>query len=229
MGEVWGRELPATQKIVLLALADHADQEGVCWPGQERLATVTGLSVRTVRTTLKSLEEEGLIGVEPRFDGSGKRVGTVYRVARKELPGTPQGGPANSAGSHAQGPAKEKSGPAGAAAKPVIKTTTKNPSFSSVQEVFDYWVGVMEKHRAKLNGKRRAKIEQRLREGYTVEDLKAAIDGCASSSWHMGDNPDRKVWNDLELICRDGSKVESFAELTNHKKKQNESWGRYVA
>lgn len=36
----WGlAELPLRESMVLLALADAANDEGVCWPSQEVLAT----------------------------------------------------------------------------------------------------------------------------------------------------------------------------------------------
>lgn len=56
-------------------------------------------------------------------------------------------------------------------------------------------------------------IKARLAEGHTVEDLVAAVDGCHASAWHMGDNDRGRPYNSLELIVRDASKVQFFAEL----------------
>jgi len=39
----WRQRLTATQKLVLLALADHADHEGICWPGMVGVAKKQGL------------------------------------------------------------------------------------------------------------------------------------------------------------------------------------------
>lgn len=83
-------------------------------------------------------------------------------------------------------------------------------------EIFDYWVEKMGKtSTAKLTSDRKAKIRARLKEGYTVADIKQAIDGCSASPFHMGDNPNGKTYNDLELICRNGSKLEGFMEITS--------------
>jgi len=79
-------------------------------------------------------------------------------------------------------------------------------------QVFDYWKQVMNKPRARMNGKRKKVIIDRMKEGYEWEDFKAAIDGCRKSSFHMGDNNRNKPYNDIELICRDGVKLEGFAE-----------------
>lgn len=82
---------------------------------------------------------------------------------------------------------------------------------SKVATVFEHWRAVMGKNGAtKLNAKRRRAIEARLREGYTVEDVRKAINGCRSSRFHMGNNKNQKPYNDIELICRDGAKLESF-------------------
>jgi hypothetical protein len=79
-----------------------------------------------------------------------------------------------------------------------------------VREIFEYWQRVMAHPRAILNNKRQRVITARLREGYRVPDIKRAIDGCQQSAWHQGKNPDHKVFDDIELICRDGSKLEQF-------------------
>jgi len=82
-----------------------------------------------------------------------------------------------------------------------------------VRELFEYWAKRMQKPgSARLTAGRRAKVEARLREGYSVEDIKAAIDGCARSKFHMGENDGGRVHNDLELICRSGSKLEGFRD-----------------
>lgn len=78
-------------------------------------------------------------------------------------------------------------------------------------EVFDHWVMRMGKTKAaKLTTGRAKAIKARMAEGYTVEDLKRAVDGCAKSKHHMGMNDQGTVYDDLTLICRSGEKVEQF-------------------
>ncbi len=73
-------EIDATGRAVLSQLALHADQEGVCWPGTERIATHLRTSPRTVRRRLDELEALGLLTRERRR-GSGGRLGTyLYRL-----------------------------------------------------------------------------------------------------------------------------------------------------
>ena len=55
------QSLSPSEKLVLLTLADYADDEDKCWPKQETLARRTGLTRPTIALKLKSLEEKSLI------------------------------------------------------------------------------------------------------------------------------------------------------------------------
>ncbi|MFZ4894651.1 helix-turn-helix domain-containing protein [Plantibacter sp. Mn2098] len=78
----WAYELPITgpQKFVLVALADMADEESSCYPGQPRLAQMTGFSVATVRRALDKLEDRGLIEREHRHGAFGYRTSDRYHL-----------------------------------------------------------------------------------------------------------------------------------------------------
>jgi Helix-turn-helix domain len=54
---VWALDLPDSQKIVLLALADSANDEGHCWPSMRSLCAKTSKSERTVQGVIKDLCE----------------------------------------------------------------------------------------------------------------------------------------------------------------------------
>jgi len=58
-------------------------------------------------------------------------------------------------------------------------------------------------------------IAARLKEGYSVDDLRRAIDGNHASPFHCGENDGNKKYNSLELIVRDGSKVAAFMDLAS--------------
>lgn len=68
-----------TAKLVLLSLADQANNEGWCWPSQAHTAKRCMISDRQLRTWLSRLEEQGLIEVHKR---SGKS--DMYRVLTPE-------------------------------------------------------------------------------------------------------------------------------------------------
>ncbi len=81
---------------------------------------------------------------------------------------------------------------------------------AEVLDVFGHWQQVMGKARAKLDDKRRKLIKARLDSGYSVDDLKQAITGCSFSPYHMGENENGSRYDGLDLILRDGSKVDQF-------------------
>lgn len=83
------------------------------------------------------------------------------------------------------------------------------------EEVFRHWQETMERPQAIMTPKRQQLIQARLREGYTVERLKAAIDGCKRSPFHMGQNDRKRRFDSIELILRDAKHIEDFEEQQN--------------
>lgn len=61
MTAAWAADLPAGDKLVLLALADCANDEGHCWPGIASLCRKTGKSERSLQGALIALEQAGQI------------------------------------------------------------------------------------------------------------------------------------------------------------------------
>ncbi|WP_050991049.1 MULTISPECIES: helix-turn-helix domain-containing protein [Bradyrhizobium] len=71
----------ASNKLTLLALANYADDKGICWPTQETLARDTEQSIDTVQRRIKSLVKLGLVRVETRPGGRGRWDGRKYHLA----------------------------------------------------------------------------------------------------------------------------------------------------
>lgn len=63
--------------LLLLALADHADDEGVCWPGVKRLASMCKVTERQIGRLLVELRESGELAIE--FN-RGERLCNRYRI-----------------------------------------------------------------------------------------------------------------------------------------------------
>lgn len=65
MSRVWDNAaaLEGTQLLMLLALADHANDEGVCWPKMDRLAQKVRVGVRQAQRLVRELEHGGYISV----------------------------------------------------------------------------------------------------------------------------------------------------------------------
>lgn len=77
----------------------------------------------------------------------------------------------------------------------------------SVRELFTYWQQQCNHPTAKLSPERRRKLEARLKDGYSMIQIRAAIDGAARSPFI---NDAGKRFDDIELVCRTGSKLEDF-------------------
>ena len=62
MSWVWKHaDVSGATLLVLLALADYANHNGICWPGVEALAEKARVSERYVRDLLGDLERDGFI------------------------------------------------------------------------------------------------------------------------------------------------------------------------
>lgn len=59
----------------------------------------------------------------------------------------------------------------------------------------------------------RRRIASRLKEGFTLADLLTAIEGCHASPFHCGENERQRKYQSLELILRNGDKVNQFIEI----------------
>lgn len=95
-----------------------------------------------------------------------------------------------------------------------LAVVTARPS-GEVEKVFEAWIASTGHHRSVLTDARKRLIRTRLKE-YPVEVLLAAVRGWKLSPFHRGENRDRKVWNDLELILSvnaERNNVETFARL----------------
>lgn len=79
----------SSKKLVMLILANYADEAWSCFPGQEKIAAEGEMTDRTVRTVLKELEEDGLIRRQERRRDDGYKTSDrtyLVREAIKSLP-----------------------------------------------------------------------------------------------------------------------------------------------
>ncbi|MCP4383057.1 MAG: helix-turn-helix domain-containing protein [Hyphomicrobiales bacterium] len=73
-------------KFLLVTLCNYADADGFCYPSQERLAAMTGMSVRTVRSHLAALERAGFIKRENRRDEGGRNLSHGFLIQQQISP-----------------------------------------------------------------------------------------------------------------------------------------------
>lgn len=207
----WESDASGNDLLVLLALADHAggqdDPYDYAYPSVARLEGMTRLSRRTVQRCLRSLEDGGYIARTGEHTWGRGKVTTQYRIAG--------GRQSDAASSEDGGGVTTDAG----GASPV----TPNPSLGTVQgtageeraqaradedRLFDFWREECNHPQAKFTPERRAKVRARLREGYTARQIAEGIRGAARAAYV--DPETGKRYDDLELICRNGGKLEDF-------------------
>ena len=78
MSKVWeaGPEKPS-ERFVLLAIADYANNEGECWPSIAGICRKTCMSERGVQTIIRRLKDQGWLHIET---GNGRRNCNLYTV-----------------------------------------------------------------------------------------------------------------------------------------------------
>ena len=136
------RDLKPLERLLLLVLAEHADDRDRVWPSQDRLAHMVGTSPSTLRRCLRRLERLGLLTHECQWaiDESTDtlRMRDVYRL---HVGATPTRGALKncSQDSHPTGPDR----PRQSASKPVdqhIEAQKRNVTVRKVGDVVNYAV-----------------------------------------------------------------------------------------
>ena len=73
-------------KLVLLVLADYADDSGLSWPSKATLSKVTEQDPRTIQRHLRHLEGVGLITVDIRSRKDGGQSSNSYMLPLDKMP-----------------------------------------------------------------------------------------------------------------------------------------------
>ena len=217
----------------LVKLCDSAAENGTqVWPSRKVLVKKTRISESSQKRLDKSLTEKGYLEVISRERANGSRTSNEYRInankllfdagmellTEEEMGGISQTPPPV----RLTPPPVSVTAPPGQADRPYkhpFKQEVKQKenkekknaaslrskiAVSLIAEIFEYWQRVMNHPGAKLDDSRIRVITKALKM-YSTEDVKKAIDGCASSEWHMNSKQDN-----LGLILRNAEKIEGF-------------------
>ncbi len=213
------------------SLVEHAAQ----WEGERGRLVSALLTVGFLEEEGEELiihgwtEEQGAHVAKVSRDRS-KPDGRTSRKAPEEIPTFPCETPASLPQESLQTPARDIRGQREIESKKEKETTlsgkpdlvvvldsesapeetTPAPERDAVSGVFDYWRQRTGYARAKLDDKRRRAVKARLKDGYSPEDLRRAIDGCMLTPHNCGQNERGERYDDLELICRSGPQVDRF-------------------
>lgn len=69
------------RKIILIKLADQANDEGICWPSYETIARACEISKRSVITHIQILEAQNFLRIEKRYNkDAGKNFSNRYHL-----------------------------------------------------------------------------------------------------------------------------------------------------
>lgn len=191
---------------IMARLADFSSDEGVCWPSIETIARQLGAGVSTVRTAIGKLEQEGWLSRKQRRNGNRNASNVyqlnVAKLQAAAFSHLSDSDPSNSDASKSD-PSKfepSKNSAAGgfhppeSGGDPSVNSTTdpsdknQNPSCQVAAQpdpevtITDSAIEVLT-HLNQVSGSRYQKsrrslehIRARLREGFTVNDMKLVID-----------------------------------------------------
>jgi len=235
--ERW-RNLSDHARLLFVVLMFHTNQKDECaWPSYDQLQELTDWSRPTVSKAIKELEQYGWLERRKRFGKSAIYVLKRPNSSQNELLDT-EGLTDSSSDSPVVNRMNYSSSQNELQKfKPLTTASyyeqdeltrrkeqdesmsnlrsTAGGSFSSpAEEVFQHWKTTLNHLKAKFDSKRKKLIEARLKD-FSVDDLKAAIDGCRLSSFHQGDNDRFRKYDGIKVIFRDAEQIEHFMELAN--------------
>jgi uncharacterized phage protein (TIGR02220 family) len=196
-----------SELLAMLALADWSDDEGRCWPSMASIAKKTRLSRSQAQRVVHKLIDDGFLAVTGnetggapgstrqyrinlfRLTGSAHATGRIYATGSAHAQeGSRRCGETGSA--HATQTVIEPSITVNALSTSQAKVDRMNGKTAKVEEVLSYLnLQAKRNYRGKNpNGKLTANamiVIQRLKDGYTVEQLKDVV-ASKSNAW-MGD------------------------------------------
>lgn len=78
-------KLPLHHKAVLSVLADHADEDNLCWPSHQKVADQCDRSRRTVVRIVKNLVDSGLVEIMQQGGTSENFSSNTYRICEENF------------------------------------------------------------------------------------------------------------------------------------------------
>lgn len=196
MSRVWeANGIDGGEKLVLLCIADHAGDDGTCYPSVKRIAERSNMSERNVQYCVRSLRDKGWLRISY---GQGRNGSNVYTVLYggaivagvQSVQGEKVAPVQNTTGG---GEIYDSLGVKPIAPKPSLKpsrTVIHNPAVDRLFEFYCLELG-RDPKRYTLTPDRRKKAEMRLKERSALVGEEAAeeeagkcISNLAASDYH---------------------------------------------
>lgn len=205
-------------RLLFVLLEDYASPGRQIFPSRQTLADHLGVSIASVKRAVAELSGSGWMDVTHRQGTSNLYVlhgpsrvihdpstGSEFRGRVTHDPTTrvthdPRVG----------SPMTREAEPV--EAEPVEAEPSSLPVavvLSDAETIFQHWRSKMSP-KSKFTPERKRVINARLKDGYQPHELIEAIDGCALSPFHMGENPRHTRYDKLTLIMRNAEMVDQF-------------------
>ena len=182
MTKAWELDLKASDKLVLLALADHANDDGECYPSLRKIEAKTGLSKQGLINAIKRLMDLGLIQKEHRNRNDGGQTSNLYTLTLDGAVNT-----INSPSQHSVPPLSMECTPPVNGVYP-INHQDNTPTEPSNKSSYNLYVEqcteqIINRLNSKLGTRYKSNnkdtirhIKARLKEGFTLDDFYTVID-----------------------------------------------------
>ena len=134
--------LSSTQKLVLILLANHANEDDVCWPSITRLTKKAGLGRATVFRALDELERQGIVTRTERVHEKGGRSTSLFTLQIEASVGVSARPVVSDPPSHSETPPVSPRDPPRLTVRPHesnIEPITSNQTPSHSETSFDLW------------------------------------------------------------------------------------------
>ncbi|WP_283419223.1 helix-turn-helix domain-containing protein [Sphingopyxis sp. Geo48] len=206
LSAAWDLDIGSTEKMVLMCLCDHANDDGICWPSVARIVRKTSKSERTVQSALKWLRDneyfriDGYHGATPKYVLDPRKICTPAEIAPpQKLRRTP---------------AKSAPKPSGTPIPPVSANADTPPAANDdvlkPEHVVEAWnetasrVGLSKVVR--LTDARRKRLRTMIAQ-HPPDDFAAALDALERSPFCRGERSDWKADFDFFLQTKSFTKL----------------------
>ncbi|MCX8597596.1 MULTISPECIES: helix-turn-helix domain-containing protein [unclassified Gilliamella] len=212
------------RKLVLIKLADNANDKGECFPSVSYIAEQCEISERSVQNHIKQLEVDGLLKIESRKSENGLNKSNIYYLNFSGANPAPYGANGSSSGANAA-PSGESPAPSyGANPAPItshIIEPVKEPVNNLVINGFDFsgLDGMLEKNLIDDFIKFRKSIKKPLTQGavnYLIRELNKAV--------RAGYNPNELI----EMTLSRGWQTFEYRYLNNQQQTPNGTPSKFM-
>lgn len=208
------------RKLVLIKLADNANDKGECFPSVAYIAEQCEISERSVQNHIKQLEVDGLLKIESRKSENGLNKSNIYYLNFSGANPAPYGANGSSSGANAA-PSGESPAPSHGANPAPITSHIIEPVNNLVINGFDFsgLDGMLEKNLIDDFIKFRKSIKKPLTQGavnYLIRELNKAV--------RAGYNPNELI----EMTLSRGWQTFEYRYLNNQQQTPNGTQSKFM-